>query len=57
MKIQRFRPEFERLEDRVAPATLIGSNKVTHQDVDGDIVTVTLLKPLLTAGFFLRLWV
>jgi hypothetical protein len=40
----------ERLADRIAPATLVGSGKVTYQDVDGDTVTVTLSKPLLTAA-------
>src|SRR5262245_16030800 len=40
----------EQLERRDAPAALVGSNKVTYQDADGDNVTVTLSKPLLTAG-------
>jgi hypothetical protein len=38
------------LETRDAPATLVGANKVTYQDVDGDNVTVTLSKPVLTAA-------
>jgi len=38
----------ESLERRDAPATLVGNNKVTYQDLDGDSVTVTLSKPLLT---------
>src|SRR4051794_4974590 len=40
----------EPLESRDAPATLVGLNKVTYQDADGDNVTVTLSKPLLTAA-------
>src|SRR5262245_24183438 len=38
------------LESRDAPATLVGLNKVTYQDADGDAVTVTFSKPILTAA-------
>src|SRR5687767_2890429 len=38
----------ELLESREAPATLVGNNKVTYQDLDGDNVTVTFSKPILT---------
>src|SRR5690349_6786990 len=31
------------------PATLVGPTTLTYQDVDGDAVTVTLSKPLLTS--------
>ena len=41
---------FERLEFRDAPAVLVGQNKVTYEDVDGDNVTVTLSKPILDTG-------
>src|SRR3954447_18649548 len=40
----------ERLEARDAPATLVGANKVTYQDLDGDNVTVTFSKSFLTAA-------
>ncbi len=40
----------ECLEGRDAPATLVGGNKVTYQDVDGDNVSVTFSKPILSAG-------
>lgn len=39
----------QELERRDAPATLIGLNKVTYQDIDGDNVTVTLSKTVLTS--------
>src|SRR5262249_4304912 len=38
------------LERRDAPATFVSPTKLTYQDIDGDNVTVTLSKPLLTAG-------
>jgi hypothetical protein len=39
----------ERLEDRIAPATLLpGGKVVTFTDGDGDAVTVKLSKPILT---------
>jgi hypothetical protein len=41
-------PLVELLEDRIAPATLIGHNTVTYQDADGDLVTLKISKPLLT---------
>ena len=44
------RLELESLEDRLTPATLIGSTKFTYQDVDGDNVTVTFSKPILNLG-------
>jgi hypothetical protein len=37
------------LESRWCPATLVSPTKVTWQDVDGDIVTCKLSRPLLTA--------
>jgi hypothetical protein len=40
----------EQLETRDAPATLVGANKVTYQDADGDNVAVTFSKPILNAG-------
>jgi hypothetical protein len=40
----------EPLEARHAPATLVGPTTVTYQDVDGDAVTVTLSRPVLTAA-------
>lgn len=40
----------QELERRDAPATLIGANKVTYLDVDGDNVTVVLSKPVLTGA-------
>src|SRR5262249_15736651 len=45
----RSRPALEELETRLTPATLLNPNIVTYQDVDGDKVTVTLSKPLLTS--------
>src|SRR5262249_23673307 len=42
-------PALEELETRLPPATLLNPNIVTYQDVDGDKVTVTLSKPLLTS--------
>jgi hypothetical protein len=38
----------EPLEGRDAPATLAGPDTLTYRDVDGDAVTVTLSRPLLT---------
>ncbi len=40
----------EALEGRRLPATLIGTTQVKYQDIDGDDVTVTLSKPILTAA-------
>jgi hypothetical protein len=40
----------DELERRDAPATLVNPFKVTYQDADGDDVSVTFSKPLLTAG-------
>src|SRR5262245_55818849 len=45
-KILRVEP----LEGRVAPATLVSPTRVTYQDVDGDAVTVTVSRPVLTLG-------
>src|SRR5437588_12961822 len=42
------RLRLEPLEGRDAPATLVSPFRVTYQDADGDHVTVTLSKPLLT---------
>jgi hypothetical protein len=39
----------EPLERRDAPATLVSATRLTYQDSDGDNVTVTLSKPILTA--------
>jgi hypothetical protein len=38
------------LEPRDAPATLVNASTVTYQDTDGDLVTATISKPILTAG-------
>ncbi len=38
------------LESRVLLATLVSATKVTYQDIDGDDVSVTLSKPVLTAA-------
>jgi hypothetical protein len=40
----------EPLESRHAPAILVGGARVTYQDADGDAVTVTFSKPILTAA-------
>lgn len=40
----------EQLECRDAAATLVGKNRVTYQDTDGDIVTVSFSKPILNVG-------
>ncbi len=40
----------ETLEGRRMPATLIGTTTVKYQDADGDDVTVTLSKPVLTTA-------
>ncbi len=40
----------EMLETRRLPATLIGATQVKYQDLDGDDVTVTFSKPILTSG-------
>ncbi len=40
----------EALEGRRMPATLIGTTQVKYQDIDGDDVTVTLSKPILTSA-------
>src|SRR2546421_11916222 len=38
----------EPLEDRIAPATLIGHNTVTYTDIDGDLVTLKTSAPIFT---------
>lgn len=40
----------ERLEPRETPATLVTPWRVTYQDVDGDLVSVTFSKSILTAS-------
>lgn len=40
----------EQLERRDTPATLVSPTAVTYQDIDGDNVTVTFSKPILTSG-------
>ena len=37
----------EPLEPRIAPATFVNPTTITYHDVDGDLVTVKLSKPLL----------
>ena len=44
------RPLIEPLEARIAPATLMSPRTVTFEDKYGDAVTVTIGKPLFTAG-------
>src|SRR5438067_10253047 len=38
----------ELLEDRIAPATLIGHNTVTYTDIDCDLVTLKTSAPIFT---------
>lgn len=38
------------LENRVLLASLVSSTKLTYQDIDGDDVSVTFSKPVLTVG-------
>src|SRR5437667_6522488 len=40
----------ETLESRDAPATMVSPTKRTYQDKDGDSVSVTFSKPILTAA-------
>lgn len=40
----------EALEDRTVPATLVSPNRVTFQDIDGDLAEVVFSKPVLNAG-------
>jgi hypothetical protein len=49
---RRARPRLgvEPLEPREVPATLVGPTTLTYRDADGDNVTVTFSKPILTAG-------
>src|SRR5262245_50539011 len=49
MKPKRSYLRLEQLESRDAPATLVSATKLTYQDIDGDNVTVTLSRPILTA--------
>ena len=46
---RRFRPILETLEHRLAPATVVSLRQLTYQDIDGDNVTVTFSKPILTS--------
>jgi hypothetical protein len=46
---RRARPRLEALEQRDAPAALLGATQISYQDADGDSVLVTLSRPLLTA--------
>lgn len=46
---RRFLPQLEVLEDRLAPAALLSATTLVYHDTDGDLVTVKLSKPLLTA--------
>src|SRR5438552_19013577 len=39
--------QLECLELRLAPATLVSPTTLTYQDVDGDLVTVKISKPVL----------
>jgi hypothetical protein len=48
----RRRLSLEHLEPRNAPATLVSPTKAIYQDVDGDVVTITFSKPILTPGDF-----
>ena len=43
-------PRLECLEPRDAPATLVSGTTLTYRDADGDRVTVTFSRPVLTAG-------
>jgi hypothetical protein len=49
-------PTIEPLEHRIAPATLVDPSTVTYLDADGDLVTVTLSKPLFTAANVVKLF-
>src|SRR5262245_22935434 len=40
----------ETLERRDAPATLVSGTRLTYRDCDGDSVSVTFSKPILTAA-------
>src|SRR5262245_20391433 len=42
--------QLEELESRWTPATLVNASTVSWNDVDGDIVTARLSKPLLTSS-------
>jgi hypothetical protein len=46
--VRRARLQLEALEPRWAPATRVSATQLTYQDIDGDIVTVTFSKPILT---------
>jgi hypothetical protein len=48
-RCHRARPCLEALESRLAPATLVNPTTLTYQDSDGDHVTVSFSKPILTA--------
>lgn len=45
-----FSPLIEPLEDRIAPASLVGPNTVIYTDADGDSVTLKISKPLFTSA-------
>jgi hypothetical protein len=46
---RRRRLAFDVLESRYAPATIVSPTQLTYQDIDGDNVTVTFSKPILTS--------
>jgi hypothetical protein len=48
-RTHRIRSIVDRLENRIAPATLVGANTATYVDVDGDSVVVSFSKPILTS--------
>lgn len=52
MRAKRTTLNLEFLERRDAPATFVSPTKMTYQDTDGDNVTVTFSKPILTASNF-----
>ena len=47
---RRSRHNIDALEPRTLLASLVSATKLMYQDIDGDNVTVTLSKPVLTAG-------
>ena len=47
---RRSLPASDGLESRTLLASLVSATKLTYQDADGDSVTVTLSRPVLTAG-------
>jgi hypothetical protein len=49
-RARRPRLSIESLEARAVPATLVNAKTVTYTDFDGDLVTVSFSKPILTAA-------